>query len=111
MAYLASNRGLLAIPADGAVEIRRDPSTKGVYLECVTCVDELSENTERSLFECMSCGNEVTRAEVDELAAEYVRALSSEFNISGEPEKKKRGVRWLFTTLFGSKKERRQLTS
>ena len=100
----------MKIPVEGAVEIRRDPESGAVYVECVACSDELVENAERSLFECASCGHTATMAEMKELAAKYVEALSSEFGVCIE-EKKRRGLRWLFTTLFGNRKERRALTS
>jgi hypothetical protein len=108
MAYLASNRGFLRIPADGSVEIRREPGG-GLYIWCIACSDELAANPERSLFECVSCGQTVTTAEADDLATEFVRELHSAFNI--QIEEKRRGFWWLFTTWFGSKKRRRQLTS
>jgi len=116
MAYLAEQRRSLNVPALGCVEIRRDSSGgatslgEGIYFQCLPCGDELSENPERSLFECGSCGYTMTGGEAKELAADYVRALTSVFEIRTE-ERKKRGIRWLLLILFGSRKKPRALTS
>lgn len=107
MAYLASNRNKLTVPADGVVEIRveliGDASPKPrVWLQCIPCGDELQENPDRHLFECPACGYEMTFLEADQLAGKNVDALRDRFKISdGVP---RRGLLWRFLGLFGSRK-------
>ena len=116
MAYLAEHRKDLKVSASGCVEIRKDPDGHpsslgdGIYLQCVPCGDELGENHDRSLFECGVCGYTATGDEARELAMDYVRALTSVFEIHVE-KKKKKGILWLLAGLFGSRKKRRALTS
>ena len=119
MAYLAESRAKMKLPIDGCIEIRRDANHldtvfgDGVYMQCLPCGDELIDNTERSLFECGSCGFTVTGDEANALATDYVRALSSIFVIQSPKieEEKKRVFLWRLLTLFGSRKKRRALTS
>jgi len=116
MAYLAENRAKMNLPIGGCIEIRRDANSldtvfgEGIYMQCLSCGDELVENSERELFECGACGYTVTGDEANVLATEYVRALSSVFVIQTE-EEEERGFVWRLLTLFGSKRKRRALTS
>jgi predicted RNA-binding Zn-ribbon protein involved in translation (DUF1610 family) len=116
MAYLAESRVKMKLPIEGCIEIRRDANHldtvfgDGVYMQCLPCGDELTDNAERSLFECGSCGFTVTGDEANALATDYVRALSSIFVIHQKEEERK-GFLWRLLTLFGSKRKRRALTS
>ena len=107
MAYLASTRNKLTVPADGVVEIRVELAGDGspsprVWLQCMPCGDELQENPERHLFECPECGYEMTFPEARLLAGKNVDALCERFGIStGSP---KGGFLWRFLGLFVSKK-------
>lgn len=111
MAYLAEHRNRFKVPANGVVEIRADfdGGEPALYLQCAPCGDEMGTDADRSLFECGSCGYTMTREEANGLATEYVRALSSVFDVKQQEEK--RGIRWLLVTLFGSKRKRRRLMS
>lgn len=107
MAYLASSRNKLTVPADGAVEIRVEmvgDSSPGprVWLQCVPCGDELHENSDRNLLECPECGYEMTFPEAERLAVGAVDAIRGRFNIPVHVQK--RGLLWRFLGFFGSKK-------
>lgn len=107
MAYLAANRGKFTVPADGAIDVRVElisdlaTATK-VWLQCISCSDELREVKERSLFECPECGYELTYLEADLLAQKHVDALRVRFDLKDPAQK--RGIIWRFIGLFGSKK-------
>jgi hypothetical protein len=107
MAYLASSRNKLTVPADGVVEIRveligdRSPTPR-VWLQCIPCGDELQENSDRHLFECPECGYEMTFPEAGALAGRNVEAIHGRFDIPENPPR--RGLIWRFLGLFVSKK-------
>lgn len=106
MAYLATNRGKFTVPADGAVDVRVElisdlATTAKVWLQCISCSDELRGVKERSLFECPECGYELTYREAAMLAQKHVDALRMRFDLK---DPAKRGILWRFIGLFGSKK-------
>jgi len=107
MAYLASNRNKLTVPADGVVEIRVEmigdlsPGPR-VWLQCIPCGDELQENPDRHLFECPECGYEMTFPEAEGLAGKSIDAMRVRFGIRADSPR--RGLLWRFLGFFGSKK-------
>lgn len=107
MAYLATKRNKFLVRPDGAAEIRVElvsevSSTPRIWLQCVSCGDEMGEHPGRNLFECPECGLDVTFKELDVLGRKTVATLYDRF---GLPDGyKKKGFVWRFLDLFGRSK-------
>lgn len=124
MAYLAERRDKLDIPASGNVEIRVDFQTRDgapteqplVWLQCVSCSQELVFTPDRDLYECPECSYELTWDELQTLCERQTRAMDEAFRMNphaAEPEvvEEKRGLLWRFIGFFVRTKTPKTLRS
>lgn len=101
MADLAIYRERFMVSARGSVEIRvaalPDDASVCAAFCCATCDELMAWNSDRRIFECPSCGYELTALEARSLCDWHVEQVEALSVLVG----KKRGLLWRLLRWFG----------